>query len=132
MAKGKVEGLACSAADSAAMMAAEHGACGSRAVLAKPLLRHDQPHQPCHPQQPTWLPMCSRSGKPFVTSSAQRSPLRSSSAFVATVVPMRMLPMREVSSGWSRGWGMPGGGAGRSGGWSSADERARPVVVAVV
>ena len=33
---------------------------------------------------PTWLPMCSKSRKPELTTSAQRSPLRSSSALVAT------------------------------------------------
>lgn len=35
----------------------------------------------------TWLPMCSKSWKPRVTARAQRSPLRSSKAFVATCTP---------------------------------------------
>ena len=54
-----------------------------------------------------WLPMWRRSRKPAVMARAQRSPSRSSNAFVATVVPMRMEAMREVSKGDERGCGMP-------------------------
>lgn len=49
------------------------------------------------------VPMCNRSLKPRVTSSAVRSPSLSRSALVATVVPIRIQPIREVSTGWSRG-----------------------------
>ena len=63
-----------------------------------------------------WLPMARRSRNPEVTTRAQRSPLRSKSALVATVVPMRMERMREGSRGRSRRCGMPGERAGRGSG----------------
>ena len=53
------------------------------------------------------VPIARRSRKPAVTTSSERAPFRSSSALVATVVPMRMLPMLAVGSGASRGWGTP-------------------------
>lgn len=54
-----------------------------------------------------WLPMRRRSRKPRVVTSTHGSPRRSSSAFVATVVPIRMHWMRLVSSGWPFGCGSP-------------------------
>ena len=50
-----------------------------------------------------WFPMARRSPYPSVTTSADRAPSRSSSAFVATVVPMRIHSMRSVGTGASRG-----------------------------
>ena len=50
-----------------------------------------------------WFPMARRSPNPSVTTSADRAPSRSSSAFVATVVPMRIHSMRSVGTGASRG-----------------------------
>lgn len=62
-------------------------AAGARAVgccnQTAQLPRLPPPSGP-QPAGRTWLPMCSRSLKPRVTTSAVRSPLRSSSALVAT------------------------------------------------
>lgn len=53
------------------------------------------------------VPMCNKSLKPFVTRRAVLSPSLSSSALVATVVPIRIQPIREVSTGCSRGKARP-------------------------
>lgn len=53
------------------------------------------------------MPMCSSCLKPRVTASAIFSPCRSKSALVATVVPIRIQPIREESSGSSRGKAFP-------------------------
>lgn len=58
------------------------------------LTRSNSPGRAC-------VPMCSRSGKPRVTSKAVLSPCLSSKALVATVVPILIHPIREVSTGWS-------------------------------
>ena len=54
-----------------------------------------------------WFPMASKSRNPSVTTSADRAPSRSRSAFVATVVPMRIHSMRSVGTGTSRGMEVP-------------------------
>lgn len=60
-----------------------------------------------------WLPILSRSLKPRVTTSALLSPSRSRRALVATVVPIRMKRIRDVSRGLSRGCGSPAAPLGR-------------------
>ena len=54
-----------------------------------------------------WLPMYSKSRKPCVITSAVLSPFRSSSALVATVVPIRIQSSWLVSSGSFAGRGVP-------------------------
>lgn len=44
-----------------------------------------------------WLPMRRMSRKPLLVTRTIGSPLRSSKAFVATVVPIRIQPIRVVS-----------------------------------
>mmetsp|Transcript_18458 Transcript_18458/g.58995 ORF Transcript_18458/g.58995 Transcript_18458/m.58995 type:complete len:211 (-) Transcript_18458:464-1096(-) len=52
-------------------------------------------------------PMCSTSAKPLLTRSAVRAPSRSSSALVATVVPIRIHSIRDEFSRSPRGCGTP-------------------------
>ena len=54
-----------------------------------------------------WLPMASRSLNPRVATSAVLAPCRSSSAFVATVVPMRIHSIWSVGTGASLGIFLP-------------------------
>ena len=54
-----------------------------------------------------WFPISSASPKPRVVTSAKRAPSRSSSPFVATVVPIRIHSIRDASSGASRGCATP-------------------------
>jgi len=54
-----------------------------------------------------WFPIAKQSLKPFVTTMAMSSPFLSSKALVATVVPILILSIFEVSNGSPRTISLP-------------------------
>ena len=114
---------ACSSTMAQALIPAARACAKCRAAAASSSVSSSSPSMPTRPSISTtcsysiegrviarsnsrgraWLPMRSASAKPRLTISSTRSPLRSSSALVATVVPIFTASISPGGIGWSSG-----------------------------